>query len=257
MTRPRIALPEINQNVENYTRALFAADLEPIVISVQSENTMQTVQQEYLDYSQFRPELYDGLLLPGGIDINPKLYGQKNCGSVGCSDSLDQLQLEVLSVFLEEKKPVLGICRGMQLINVCFGGSLIQHLPTAAVHAHKAGEPDKVHPCTASEGSWLAKLYGLSFSHNSAHHQAVDRLGGELEADSFCPLDNCMEALHHRTLPVYAVQWHPERTCLAFENPLTVNGLEIFRFFSGLCRQYRGRREHLPVPGCGPDFSLL
>ena len=245
MNIPRIALPEINQNVENYTHALHAAGMEPVVISVQSQHIKQTVQQEYLDYSQFRPDNYDGLLLPGGGDVNPQMYGQENKESRGIIDELDALQMEILSVYVKEQKPVLGVCRGMQLINVFFGGTLIQHLPTACVHAHKPEEPDKIHACRAFEGSWLEELYGQEFYHISAHHQAVDRIGEGLSADSVCPSDGCMEALHHLTLPVYAVQWHPERTCLAFENPKTVNGLEVFRFFSRLCRKNLERRIRL------------
>ena len=209
MKKSRIALPEIGQNVENYTQALKAADLEPVVISVQACQTEKGLQQEYLDYSQFQAENYDGLLLPGGVDIHPGRYGQENHGSVGIVEALDALQLDVLAAFVKERKPVLGICRGLQLINVFFGGTLIQDLPCSVIHSKKPGEKDKAHPCIAHDGSWIAGLYGQEFCHNSAHHQAVDRLGEGLIADSNCPLDGTIEALHHEKLPVYAVQWHP------------------------------------------------
>ena len=121
MRRPRIAVPEIDQNVKNYTRALRAAGMEPVVISRQTEQMQQAYQQEYLDYSEFKAENYDGLLLPGGGDINPNRYGQENQGSIMIMDALDELQFAMLDDFVKLGKPVLGICRGHQVINVYFG----------------------------------------------------------------------------------------------------------------------------------------
>ena len=131
---------------------------------------------------------------------------------------------------------MLGICRGLQLINVYFGGTLIQDLNTCVRH-WKAPEETKdvVHRSRAEKGSWLARLYGESFPHNSAHHQAADLVGSGLVIDSRAERDHVVEALHHEALPVYFVQWHPERMCLAHERPDTVNGLEIFRFFREQC----------------------
>lgn len=254
MKRPRIAIPEINQDVKNYTRAVLAAGMEPVVISVQTEQVRQNYQQEYLDYSEFRAEAYDGLLIPGGGDINPARYGQENQGSIMIMDALDELQLNMLDDFVKSGRPVLGICRGHQVINVYFGGTMIQHLPTAFRHARGLNEPDKVHRCIAEEGSWLAKLYGVEFPHNSAHHQAVDRLGEGLEADSRCLEDGTIEALHHLTLPIYGVQWHPERMCLALERDDTVNGLPILQFFCRLCGgkpEECGAREESGIMSCG------
>lgn len=235
MRRPRIAIPEIDQNVKNYTSAVFAAGMEPIVISVQTEQVQQKYQQEYLDYSEFRVEAYDGLLIPGGGDINPARYGQKNHGSIMVMDALDELQFAMLDDFVKNGKPVLGICRGHQVINVYFGGTMTQHLATAFRHYREPDEPDKVHRCIAKEGSWLAELYGTEFPHNSAHHQAVGRLGENLVTDSHCLEDGIVEALHHSALPIYGVQWHPERMCLALERDDTVNGLPILQFFCRIC----------------------
>jgi putative glutamine amidotransferase len=236
MRKPRIAIPEINQNVKNYTRAVRAAGMEPIVISVQSMQIQESSQQEYMDYSEFNVAAYDGLLIPGGVDINPSRYGQENRGSVMIMDALDELQLTMLDDFVRNGKPVLGICRGCQLINVYFGGTMIQHLSTAFRHTREEGGQDKVHDCTAREESWLAKLYGTKFSHNSAHHQAVDSLGEGLVADSYCPEDGIIESLHHSELPIFGVQWHPERMCLEWEREDTVNGLLILQFFDEICR---------------------
>ncbi len=240
MRRLRIAIPEIDQDVKNYTRAVAAAEMEPVVISVQWEQVQQKFQQEYLDYSEFRVEGYDGLLLPGGGDVNPACYGQENRGSFMIIDELDKLQFAILDDFVKSGKPVLGICRGHQAINVYFGGTLIQHLPTSFRHARELDEPDKVHRCIAKRGSWLAELYGTEFPHNSAHHQAVDRVGEGLIIDSYCPEDGTAEALHHAVLPVYGVQWHPERMCLEHERADTVNGLVVLKFFRRVCSEAQG-----------------
>jgi putative glutamine amidotransferase len=112
---------------------------------------------------------------------------------------------------------------------------MIQHLPTAFRHSRCEEDFDKVHFCIANEKSWLAKLYGTRFPHNSAHHQAADRLGEGLVADSYCLEDGTLEAMHHKTLPVYGVQWHPERMCLENKRTDTVNGFAVFQFFRSLC----------------------
>ncbi len=152
---------------------------------------------------------YGGLLLPGGGDINPGLYGQKNCGSRSIDDGLDQAQLWLLSRFAAKNKPVLGICRGIQLINVYFGGTLIQHLTKTAVHQQPQG--DVFHPTILTPGSMLQKLYGTCrIMTNSNHHQAVLRPGRGLIPVAFSS-DQVTEAVIHQSLPVLGIQWHPER----------------------------------------------
>ena len=92
---------------------------------------------------------------------------------------------------------------------VALGGTLVQHLPTAAAHAWEETTGDKCHMVRAAPGSFLAGLYGERFAVNSAHHQAADRLGSGLRAVQWAE-DGVVEALCHRRLPVWAVQWHPE-----------------------------------------------
>ena len=261
MDRPRIAIPEIDQDVRNYTAALFEAGMEPVVISVQTEQIHRQYQQEYLDYSEFRVDRYDGLLLPGGGDIDPARYGEEDRGSRQIVEDLDQLQLEMIDAFVKEGKPVLGICRGLQIVNVYFGGTLIQDIPTAAKHAADEKNVDMVHGCKANEGSWLAKLYGTEFVHNSSHHQAADTPGNEIVFDSVCPEDGVVEALHHSRLPVYGVQWHPERMCLKYASDRYEDGLRIFRFFGEVCRTSMemesdpaGRHVHETDPWIGQNM---
>ena len=243
MKRPRIVIPEVFRNVSNYTCAMFAAGMDPIVVSLQSVQIVHRAQREFMDITDVRPEAFDGLLIPGGGDIDPEFYGETDHGSHPPDRQIDTLQFRLLEDFILSGKPVFGICRGLQMINVWFGGTLIQDLDDADVHQSHSETGDRVHSCTCTKGSWLWKLYGDSFFHNSSHHQAVGRLADGLCADSFCPVDHVIEALHHSSLPVYAVQWHPERMCLAHERPDTVNGLEVFRFFSRICMGERDLQE--------------
>ena len=111
----------------------------------------------------------DGLLLPGGWDVEPTRYGQANTASEGVDLALDALQFGALERFIQSGRPVLGICRGHQLLNVAFGGSLIQHLPG---HTKAKGETlDLIHPIRSVPGSWIDALYGAEAVVNSSHHQ--------------------------------------------------------------------------------------
>lgn len=146
-----------------------------------------------------------GLLLPGGGDLEPWRYGQPNTASRGLEPERDAAELALLERFTAAGKPVLGICRGLQTINVFFGGTLVQDLPG---HGTLDGA-DRLHPVRTAP-SFLSGICGADAVVNSAHHQAADRLGQGLEAVQWAP-DGVVEALSHRTLPVWGVQWHPER----------------------------------------------
>ena len=189
-------------------------------------------------FAEYLPKVdtdYDGLILCGGADVDPKYYNEEINGSVGIDNQRDEAEFALLEAFIKAGKPILGICRGCQLINIFFGGSLHQHLPEAELHQSKNG--DAVHKVTAVEESILSKLYGEEFAVNSSHHQAVKEIGKDLHATAFWD-GKYVEAFQHNALPIFAVQWHPERTCFEKARPDTVNGAKIFEYFLSLCEKY-------------------
>ena len=151
------------------------------------------------------------LLLPGGGDITPIFFGQADHGSRTVDTELDILQFQALSRFMAQKKPVLGICKGLQVINVHLGGTIRQHIDTAGAHEGRDGDRmHRVYHCGLNRNDFFCQLYGTGTLVNSAHHQAIDRLG-----DHLVPVcraaDSVIEGIMHTSLPVIAVQWHPER----------------------------------------------
>lgn len=164
------------------------------------------------------------LILPGGGDITPAFFGEQNRGSRSIDTELDILQFQALDLCIQRHIPVLGICKGLQVINVALGGTIYQDMPTASRHSYEGC--DKYHDTVIEQDSWLYGLYGDRATVNSAHHQAIRTLGRELTAVQYCPDDDCIEAIVHSSLPILGVQWHPERidsrrTAIAGEKVLT------------------------------------
>ncbi len=177
------------ENYKNYVKSISAAPL----VTLDPKEILQC----------------DALILPGGGDISPAFYGEDNHGSKNIDTELDILQLQALEACVKNSIPVLGICKGLQIINVYFGGTLFQDLPTSARHRYENG--DKYHTTVTLKDSVLYRLYGPHPTVNSAHHQAVKKPGKGLSILQWCPEDNCIEALAHTSLPILALQWHPER----------------------------------------------
>jgi putative glutamine amidotransferase len=162
-------------------------------------------------------ELIDGLILAGGADIAPATYGHEaHPETVGTVPERDAFEVALTRGAIERDLAVLGICRGMQLLNVACGGTLVQHLPERyGHHEHRrvVGSFDGAdHDMLLREGSLAARAAGeLVHATKSHHHQGVDRLGEGLVVSGVCTLDELPEAIE---LPdarfVLGVQWHPE-----------------------------------------------
>jgi putative glutamine amidotransferase len=157
----------------------------------------------------------DALVLQGGGDVHPEHYGGDLHPATNTLDlRRDEFELELLRRARERAMPVLGICRGIQLVNVAYGGTLVQHLPEVTDLDHEQLDTwdALAHGIEISPDSRLARVLGTTAMEvNSVHHQAVERLGEGLRAVAWAS-DGVVEALEHETDPVLAVQWHPEWT---------------------------------------------
>lgn len=152
-------------------------------------------------------ERLDGILLSGGADINPDRYGHQIDGSVDLEDERDHLELELLDGAIKREVPVLGICRGLQIVNVHAGGTLHQHVPSHTFHDGDGSATH--HEVTFELASTLGGIYGANQQVNSLHHQSIDKVGQNLVVSGRSP-DGSVEAIERTDSQVIAVQWHPE-----------------------------------------------
>ena len=178
-------------------------------------------------------ELCDGLLLTGGEDINPALMNEKPLNSsVKWDDIRDDFEMRLFSAFMEKGKPVFGICRGSQVINVAMGGSLYQDLVEQLGYVHMNAEIR--HGVRAEKGSLLERLFGESFNVNSTHHQAVKDLAPGLVCTARS-VEGIVEGFEHQSLPVFATQFHPERLTNIMWDSRTPDFAPLFKYFVDLC----------------------
>lgn len=158
-------------------------------------------------------ERLDALVLVGGADVDPSRYGSPHDEATGeLHPWRDDNELALLGSFLDLRRPVLGICRGTQVLNTFLGGTLHQHLPDltgSKDHQPKPGEFGEVRVKT-EPGSKVAAAMGESFSVACSHHQAIDELGTDLVVTARSD-DGVVEAVELGTGFVVGVQWHPEQ----------------------------------------------
>lgn len=184
-----------------------------MVPTVDNEGLIHRSSIRLADYAR----VLDGLVLQGGADVSPRTYGEEPLDPAWAGDRLrDVYEIELVHEFIEAGKPVLGVCRGAQLINVALGGTLYQdiarQIPEAREHVTEAYERH-AHEIRFEPGSGLARLYrGVERARvTSIHHQSIRDLGRGLRVEAWSHDDNVVEAVRG-TGPgyVFAVQWHPE-----------------------------------------------
>ena len=188
---PTIFIPGRQEALRSYREAIYSAGGVPICSPSAADSA-----------------LCGGLLLPGGGDIGERL---------------DEPERKLIQSFVQSGRPILGICRGMQALNVYFGGDLYSHIP-----GHQQPRGDLVHG-TLAVGQ-LARLLGRRPAVTSNHHQALRHLGQGLQAVQVTP-DGVIEAVAHGALPVWGVQWHPERQSFLRRRSDAVDAAPIFTFF--------------------------
>jgi gamma-glutamyl-gamma-aminobutyrate hydrolase PuuD len=187
------------RKAEPYADVLRDAGIDPVLISPDSLRGLDGLR---------------GLVLSGGTDLNPGLYGATpQPEDEPPDDQRDALETALLAEALHADLPVLAICRGMQLFNVWHGGTLIQHLDNSAAHVVRDRDPaEAVHRIEVPAGTRLADILGEGeHAVNSRHHQAVARIGAGLRVTARSVPDGVIEALEREDRRfALAVQWHPE-----------------------------------------------
>ena len=212
--RPRVAITSWEdvpgERLAEYHHRVMEAGGEPLDLCIDF-----VVQRDTCSIDTFAGAT--GLILTGGVDIDPALYGETPHTRVKYIDrTRDEFELVLLRQALVYDIPILAICRGHQLLNVAFGGRLLQHIDGNGhrAHFHTQGIPSRWHDVTICEGTRLHGALGIAATHvNSRHHQAVtpERLAPRLQAVAFSSdgLVEGVESTAHRW--VIGVQWHPER----------------------------------------------
>lgn len=178
----------------------------------------------------------DGLLLSGGLDVDPLLYGENEHPKLGSiNPKNDRFFINALEIADLFELPVLGICKGHQLINVAYGGSLYQDLNSQKEktfqHFQKGSRAEYSHKVFINKESFLGELYKEPIYVNSFHHQALKKMaeGFDVAAKSE---DGIIEAIEHKQKPIYGIQWHPEMLISQNEE----NALKLMRWFVELCK---------------------
>ena len=196
--------------------AQWVMSRDVLVLMIPTVNTNGLLHPSKIRLRDYAKHL-DGLVLQGGADVAPQTYSQTATRPEWIGDSArDMYELELLHEFVEAGKPVLGICRGCQLINVAFGGTLYQDIasdvPEAKPHVNDLYDSHR-HTIQFPPGSSLASLFAGQTAPmvNSIHHQAVRDLGRDLMIEAISEGDNIVEAVRHtKSRFVMGLQWHPE-----------------------------------------------
>lgn len=186
-------------------------------------------------------ELVDGLLAPGGEDVSPRLYGEDPVPQVVSANyEKDIFEYELLRLMKSAGKPVFGICRGHQVINTAFGGTLVQDIPSqlhSNVCHYQAGEQrsEVTHSVRCQPGSVVYRLLGEKCYVNSFHHQAVRDIAPGFHATAWAS-DGVVEAMESDDGRIWTVQWHPENLYRRYP---VFQGL--FQRLVSLCAEASGR----------------
>lgn len=230
MRKPLIGLTPASNKEETYLmmnngymKAIEQAGGLPVVLPMTND---PAILDAYINQ-------LDGFVLTGGADIDPLLYGQQTQNCCGAIDPVrDAMEVPFAQMLAKQDKPVLGVCRGCQVLNVALGGTMYQDLPTnrpESTLAHRQKQPDRfpAHSVDLVDGTLLANILDVSqLMVNSLHHQGIDQIAPSLTACATAP-DGLVEAVYLPTHSFFlGVQWHPERM---FESdPLSMTLFQTF-----------------------------
>lgn len=224
---------------QQYIKTLASMDGVPYLIPLlEDKNILRSIY-----------DTLDGIFLCGGVDVAPKHYGQErlsHCGRV--DEERDDTELQLLEWAKKDKKPVFGVCRGAQVINVAYGGTLYQDIAFEITGAIKhdyfpsQGQYARnllTHAVSIDTTSRLGRTLGThSLKVNSMHHQAIAKVGESLKPTAWAP-DGVVEGLESKNGHyLLGVQWHPEELV-----PSDPRMSDLFKRFMGECFSFRGQKQ--------------
>lgn len=190
---------------ERYLRRLIERGFNTIMLTLDNPQL-----EEVLD-------LCDGFLITGGSDIDPHYFGEENNGESKSVDiHLDELDRQVVEYAVKKHKPLIGVCRGHQAINVFLGGSLYQDIGKS--------HENTTHQVKATKNRLIN--FPEEFTANSYHHQALKKIADGLEVIALSVSDEIVEAVVHKELPIMSTQWHPE---MLPDDPNSILFFDTFR----------------------------
>lgn len=213
---------------QDYVTSLTEAGAVPIILPSASEDGVG----KYMEFC-------DGFVISGGCDVDPRFYNENPSVQIGAFDTeRDRAELQLIRRAAALNKPVFGICRGLQAINVAFGGSLIQDIPSevkgALQHEQKEPREKSSHLVKLDQESGLYQLFHKQSEIyvNSLHHQAIKRLADDLRAVAYSD-DGIIEAVEAvNGLDVLGIQWHPESMAAGGDELMRL----LFKKFVRKCR---------------------
>lgn len=196
---------KVNFSPRNLSKAVTMAGGIPVILPVNEPN----IARMYVEF-------IDGLILAGGADVSPSLYGEDARVTIKMTyPKRDLAEVAVAEKFIEAGKPILGICRGLQLLNVMFGGTLYQDLSendaVSVKHIQETASNHPIHTVQVNAASYMSSFLSDEIFVNSFHHQMIRNLGDDLKITATAS-DGVIEAIESidENKSVVAVQWHPE-----------------------------------------------
>ncbi len=200
----------------DYVNAVIAAGGVPVILPIIEDKEAVKIQAEHID----------GLIVMGGHDVAPGYFNEEPLSCLGeILPKRDAYEIELLRIITGMKKPIFGICRGLQILNVVFGGSLYQDISLAErsiqiQHNQKARPYVRTHSIETKEGSIMRKLFGKTDTVNSYHHLAIKEIAKNFTATAWAP-DGIIEAIEYSgDSYIMGVQFHPEMLAANYKSSL-------------------------------------
>lgn len=206
---------EVNRHIQYLETSVanWIAQNNALPFMLPTESSFSSIDEKILDANSYAEEM-DALILQGGVDVHPSLYGVEPNEKYNYDLVRDRYEMNLIEAFLKHRKPILGICRGMQLLNVYFGGNLRFDLEAEGFKKHHDPrlETQNYHQIKIQDNSHLSQIFEGCYEVVSMHHQAIKKLGDGLTVEAIATEDNVIEAVSRIDSEMYilAVQWHPE-----------------------------------------------